>query len=80
MIFGKKKQLEPAYDIAALRTELQSLCTRARNAGLRHYQISALLEEAAREINVRHEMATPGGGVSLDVKDVLRFLNGNTRA
>jgi hypothetical protein len=57
-MFGRKK-LEPAYDVAALRSELESLCERARNAGLRHYVIEGVLQDAATAVRSRHAATAP---------------------
>jgi hypothetical protein len=57
-MFGRKK-IDPAFTVAELRSELESLVDRARNAGLRHYFIESALQDAATAVRVRHAASTP---------------------
>jgi hypothetical protein len=81
MIFGRKKKqmLDPAFTAAEFRAELQRIVQSARAAGLRHYILAEILEQVAQEIKVRHETSRPPDYVGLDVSDVRRFLDRNSR-
>jgi hypothetical protein len=81
MIFKwRKSKMKPdVFSIAELRTELGSLVERGRKAGLRHYILAEILEETAQAIRLRHETTRPPDYVGLDVSDVRRFLDRNSR-
>jgi hypothetical protein len=81
MIFGKKKKqtLDPAFTAADFRADLNRVVESARAAGLRHYILAEILEETAQAIRLRHETTRPPDYVGLDVSDIRRFLDRNSR-
>jgi hypothetical protein len=58
-MFGRKKQLDPAFGLAELRSEIEYLVERSRNAGLRHYVIEQALQDAATAVRVKHAATAP---------------------
>jgi hypothetical protein len=62
MIFKWRKSTmksDPVFGLAELRAAIEHVVERGRNAGLRHYQLAEVLEQAAQAIKTRHVMSSP---------------------
>ena len=53
------KQVNPTFALAELRSEIDLTVDSARAAGVRHYQLAEVLEQAAQAIKICHAMSTP---------------------
>jgi hypothetical protein len=59
MFKKRHNQSDPAFALAEFRSEVERAIDKGRNAGLRHYQLAEVLEQAAQAIKIRHVMSSP---------------------
>jgi hypothetical protein len=55
----RKSPVNPTFAVAELRSAIELAVEAARNAGVRHYVLAQLLEDAAQVIRIRRAACSP---------------------